>query len=287
MPAGLVPHRQLAGLPAEPAAHSRAAGTGPTSLAARNLLRGQQVGLPSGQDVARAMGIRPLRDDQILIGKATGDPADAEPITADLPGASPASAPLWTYVLAEATATRLPRCAAASIAGQQVAPFRLGPVGGRIVAETFAGPPPGGPRLGAPQRGLPAQRVDRPGRQVRLQGPDRRHDLQRARTGSAGDDPRRRERGRRRTHRAQRAAPSGPAPLGRELVALDRARPASEAPRERGFRRARVPAGARSCRARPGSWGAAARAAAARRPSARTGVPRPAHPSGDRARRRW
>ena len=56
-------------------------GTGPASLAERNLLRSMQMGLPSGQDVARAMGVQPLRDDQILIGKATGDPADAVAIT--------------------------------------------------------------------------------------------------------------------------------------------------------------------------------------------------------------
>ena len=32
--------------------------------------------LPSGQDVARAMGVTPLTDDKILIGKFTGDKAD-------------------------------------------------------------------------------------------------------------------------------------------------------------------------------------------------------------------
>ena len=45
-------------------------GSGPASLAKRNLRRSVQLGLPSGQDVARAMGVTPLRDDQILIGKA-------------------------------------------------------------------------------------------------------------------------------------------------------------------------------------------------------------------------
>ena len=114
-----------------------AAGTGPTSLAVRNLLRGQQVGLPSGQAVARAMGIRPLRPDQILVGKATGDEADAVAISTISPELATRT-PLWTYVLAETTATAFP-VRRGRITGPQVAPFRLGPVGGRIVAETFAG----------------------------------------------------------------------------------------------------------------------------------------------------
>ena len=106
-------------------------------LASRNLLRGEQLGLPSGQDVAERMGVTPLRDDQILIGKATGDPADATPITeisADFAG----STPLWTYVLAEAM-NRAYRISGGQIRGEQRAAYRLGPVGGRIVTETFVG----------------------------------------------------------------------------------------------------------------------------------------------------
>ena len=260
-----------------------AAGTGPTSLAVRNLLRGQQVGLPSGQAVARAMGIRPLRPDQILVGKATDDEADAEPISAIAPDLA-TSTPLWTYVLAETTATAYP------VRGGEDHRPAGGPVPPRSGRRAHRGrgvrgPHAGGPRIGAPQPGLPSQRGDRPGRPVRLQGPDRGHDVERGRTGSPGDDARRRERGRRGRHRVHRAAPAGPAPLGRELVARDRRRPVSEAPRERGFSRAR--AEGRSCRARPGSSGAPARAEAAHRPSARTGARRPARPSGGRGRTRW
>lgn len=40
------------------------------SLAARNLLRSQSMGLPSGQDVARAMGETPIADADLKIGKA-------------------------------------------------------------------------------------------------------------------------------------------------------------------------------------------------------------------------
>jgi hypothetical protein len=118
-----------------------AIGTGPASLAKRNLMRGVQMGLPSGQDVARAMGIAPLRDDQILIGKATGDRAVAANDAVLITSISPAFAgktPLWVYIFAEATA-RAYNIRNGDIQGDQRAPFLLGPVGGRIVAETFVG----------------------------------------------------------------------------------------------------------------------------------------------------
>jgi hypothetical protein len=112
-------------------------GSGPASLAKRNLLRSMQLGLPSGQDVARRMGIRPLRDDQILIGKATGDAEDTVAITEVSPSFA-GKAPLWTYILAEGTASAF-KVHDGHIDGEQIAPMRLGPVGGRIVAETFVG----------------------------------------------------------------------------------------------------------------------------------------------------
>jgi len=112
-------------------------GSGPASLEKRNLLRSMQLGLPSGQNVARAMGITPLRDDQILIGKATGDPEDTVAINAVSAGFA-GKAPLWNYVLAEATAGAF-TVHDGRIDGAQIAPMRLGPVGGRIVAETFVG----------------------------------------------------------------------------------------------------------------------------------------------------
>ncbi len=110
---------------------------GPADLAVRNLLRSSQVGLPSGQDVARAMGIRPLPDNQILIGKATGDATEAKTITS-ISSAFAGKAPLWAYILAESTAHAY-RIENGAIVGSQRAPFTLGPVGGRIVAETFVG----------------------------------------------------------------------------------------------------------------------------------------------------
>ena len=80
------------------------------SLAERNLLRGSRVGLPSGQDVARAMGVAPLSNAELGI--------------LDDPGWQ-RRAPLWFYVLKEAELLE--------------GGLRLGPVGGRIVAEVLVG----------------------------------------------------------------------------------------------------------------------------------------------------
>lgn len=74
-----------------------------SSLAFRNLKRGQALGLPSGQEVAERMGLKPLS------GKKLGAP---EPT------------PLWFYILKESGLR----------GGQQ-----LGPVGGQIVAEVLLG----------------------------------------------------------------------------------------------------------------------------------------------------
>lgn len=79
------------------------------SLAVRDLQRGQGVGLPSGEAVARHLGIEPLTAEQVGIA-STGWKGET---------------PLWYYILREADA-----CAAG---------HRLGPVGGRIVAEVLVG----------------------------------------------------------------------------------------------------------------------------------------------------
>ena len=105
-------------------------GVGPANLALRNLLRGQQLGLPTGQDVARALGLTPLADADIRIGAATGDPSDQRAITDVAPGFT-GKTPLWVYVLAEA--------AAQTAADSGPDSGRLGPVGGRLVAETIVG----------------------------------------------------------------------------------------------------------------------------------------------------
>jgi hypothetical protein len=80
------------------------------NLAVRNNRRGKKVGLPSGQQVAKAMRITPLSNSTLgLTDSGWGG-----------------EAPLWFYILKEA---ELP-----PYNGEQ-----LGPVGGRIMAETLVG----------------------------------------------------------------------------------------------------------------------------------------------------
>ncbi|HST12274.1 MAG TPA: peroxidase family protein [Terriglobales bacterium] len=79
------------------------------SLAVRDLQRGQGVGLPSGEAVARHMGIAPLTAEQVGIA-STGWQGET---------------PLWYYVLREADV--------------RAGGHRLGPVGGRIVMEVLIG----------------------------------------------------------------------------------------------------------------------------------------------------
>lgn len=115
-----------------------AVATNPSSLPVRNLLRGWRLGLPSGQHVAQAMEIKPLDDTEILIGQATGDPKDAKPIGDLNVAAFRNNCPLWTYILAEAMRNQEP----VKIPVKEnvtIQTPRLGPVGGRIVAEVFLG----------------------------------------------------------------------------------------------------------------------------------------------------
>ena len=79
------------------------------SLAVRDLQRGQGVGLPSGEAVARYIGSVPLSAAQVGIA-STGWTGET---------------PLWYYILREADA-----CTGG---------HRLGPVGGRIVADVLVG----------------------------------------------------------------------------------------------------------------------------------------------------
>lgn len=109
----------------------------PNSLALRNLERAWRMRLPSGQAVARAMGLVPLKDAQIKIGKFTGDPADTLTPILDVSPAFKDNCPLWTYVLAETVKKRIN---IHTSQGVKHADARLlGPVGGRIVAETMVG----------------------------------------------------------------------------------------------------------------------------------------------------
>jgi hypothetical protein len=113
----------------------------PSSLAQRNLERAWRLGLPSGQHVAHAMGVKPLEDAEILIGKGVDeqDPKDPPVINiSQVDSVFTENCPLWTYILAEAMRNQetvtIPLKKPISITTP-----RLGPVGGRIVAEVFLG----------------------------------------------------------------------------------------------------------------------------------------------------
>ena len=86
--------------------------TDPTvNLAVRNTLRGKKVGLPSGQQVARAMRVNALSNATLGLSNDPGWGGEA---------------PLWFYILKEA----------------ELSPYnteRLGAVGGRIMAEVLVG----------------------------------------------------------------------------------------------------------------------------------------------------
>jgi len=114
------------------------AGTGPIVLAERNLIRAFRFGLPSGQDVARVMDITPLADKDILIGKAVDAPEEPLPNIVQIDKVFAGNCPLWTYVLAEAMHYREPVKIPVSEDVTVNTP-KLGPVGGRIVAEVFLG----------------------------------------------------------------------------------------------------------------------------------------------------
>lgn len=89
-------------------------GTPDDSLAARNLLRGRTFRLPSGQSIAKQM-----ESDGTLMG------GDILPVNDDLLALGFKQTPLWYYCLEES-----------KVFG---AGSRLGPVGGRIVAEVIVG----------------------------------------------------------------------------------------------------------------------------------------------------
>jgi hypothetical protein len=83
-----------------------------------------------------------LKDEEIMIGKAVDAPEDGDVrgTIASIADLSPfkGNCPLWTYILAEAAKNQEP----VKIPVQEdktITTPRLGPVGGRIVAEVFLG----------------------------------------------------------------------------------------------------------------------------------------------------
>ena len=92
------------------------------SLPRLNLERGRALGLPSGPDIARAMGLEPLGADDLLL-----DAEHARTLSPETRAALLRATPLWYYVL----------CEARSEWGR--GGLQLGPLGGRIVAEVLVG----------------------------------------------------------------------------------------------------------------------------------------------------
>ncbi len=126
--------RQLQSIPVDPKGD-------PSNLAQRNLLRGLAMGLPSGQSVALALGVDPIEDRDLRVGKAvTGDLPNNPLLTSfdKETNSFKGNAPLWYYVLAEAQVEWAKRATAKGSKGNEE-PIRLGTVGGRIVAETIIG----------------------------------------------------------------------------------------------------------------------------------------------------
>lgn len=110
----------------------------PANLAARNLLRGLSMQMPSGQTIARAMGLPVIADKDLKVGKAVVDDLKAAKSIVDIDKSFADNAPLWYYVLAEAQHDWFKRASAPGSKGD-AEPVTLGPMGGRIVAETLVG----------------------------------------------------------------------------------------------------------------------------------------------------
>jgi hypothetical protein len=123
-PLGALPARVTAAELVVPGFDPRVA----AALPVRNLLRGLRMGLPAGEHVALGMGLDP--DPNIAIDAAALQPAlqaglgitqdQLDDALEDFEGQTP----LWYYILKEA---------------ELADGAHLGPVGGRIVAETFVG----------------------------------------------------------------------------------------------------------------------------------------------------
>ncbi|WP_270935132.1 peroxidase family protein [Falsiroseomonas oryzae] len=135
--------------PAPPPAERKPAPDGSTSLAVMNLRRGMKMRLPAAQDIAKRMRIESLSPAQIGDDTPDGRAARRHGLHE--------RTPLWYYILKEAHVT------------QRGA--RLGPLGSRIVAETFVGLLDGDPasilgrnptwRFGDPVPGLALPGADR------------------------------------------------------------------------------------------------------------------------------
>ena len=117
----------LGDLPSQIASH-------PSMLALRNLERGNIFRLPSGQEMADALGEAVIPDGKLVIGKAT-EKGEKTPLAQIAKGFA-GRAPLWAYILSEAQVTSWRNALSGGL--RDDIPIKLGPVGGRLVAGVFA-----------------------------------------------------------------------------------------------------------------------------------------------------
>jgi hypothetical protein len=99
------------------------------------------MGLPSGQTVARHIGLEPIPDKELKVGKANVDGIKGNPSITDFGKSFTDNAPLWFYILAEAQHQWLTEASktGGNDDAKNMVHTRLGPVGGRIVAEVLIG----------------------------------------------------------------------------------------------------------------------------------------------------
>jgi len=117
------------------------------TLAYRNLVRGSQFQLPSGQNVARALGRTVLTEDELWDFKAEdpANPAAEEQEKIDrqqkLRQTFAFRAPLWFYILKESELTSRRPAGSGDLPNNadKAGGHFLGPVGGQIVAEVLVG----------------------------------------------------------------------------------------------------------------------------------------------------
>lgn len=123
----------LATLPGPPVV-AGPSGVQTRSLAERNLQRGRALQLPSGQAVAKRLGLAPLGDDVIWDHADPDRKAKRQEILRAFPEFAD-NAPLWFYLLKEAELTKRDGFNdPANLGGHH-----LGPVGGHVVAEVLLG----------------------------------------------------------------------------------------------------------------------------------------------------
>ncbi len=107
----------------------------PSSLALRNLMRGRDFGLPSGQAAAGKIGAPVLGEDKLSV-RTDNDFKKRRPIK-DISPHFAGNAPLWFYILAEAEQEVVKGVGDGKDAITLGA--RLGPLGAAIVLETVVG----------------------------------------------------------------------------------------------------------------------------------------------------